>query len=96
MKAGALEEKYIATIVREILLALSYLHKNLIIHRDIKGTVILGHGMMMKQLLADLSSLIVAANILLTAEGNVQLCDFGVAGQTSVNHLKRNTFVGTP
>ncbi|KAI8078823.1 Pkinase-domain-containing protein [Halteromyces radiatus] len=73
MKAGILEEKYISIIVREVLLALSYLHKNLIIHRDIK-----------------------AANILLTAEGDVQLCDFGVAGQTSVNHLKRNTFVGTP
>lgn len=37
-----------------------------------------------------------AANILLTEEGNVQLCDFGVAGVTSMNNLKRNSFVGTP
>ncbi|CAO3608951.1 unnamed protein product [Cunninghamella echinulata] len=73
MEAGVVEEKYISIIVREVLLALSYLHKNMIIHRDIK-----------------------AANILLTSEGNVQLCDFGVAGQTSVNHMKRSTFVGTP
>ncbi|CAO3624315.1 unnamed protein product [Cunninghamella blakesleeana] len=73
MEAGVIEEKYISIIVREILLALSYLHKNMIIHRDIK-----------------------AANILLTSDGNVQLCDFGVAGQTSVNHMKRSTFVGTP
>ncbi|KAI8393385.1 Pkinase-domain-containing protein [Radiomyces spectabilis] len=73
MKSGPIEEKYASVITREVLLALSYLHKNHIIHRDIK-----------------------AANILLTAEGNVQLCDFGVAGQTSVSSLKRNTFVGTP
>jgi serine/threonine-protein kinase 24/25/MST4 len=37
MKAGNIEEKLIAVITREVLLALSYLHKNQIIHRDIKG-----------------------------------------------------------
>lgn len=26
----------------------------------------------------------------------MQLCDFGVAGQVTMNSLKRNSFVGTP
>lgn len=37
MKAGPIDEKYITIIVRETLTALGYLHKQGIIHRDIKG-----------------------------------------------------------
>ncbi|CAG8447256.1 11406_t:CDS:10 [Ambispora gerdemannii] len=73
MRAGRIEEKYISVITKEVLQALSYLHKCKIIHRDIK-----------------------AANILLTAEGKVQLCDFGVAGQLTATSSKRTSFVGTP
>lgn len=37
MNGGKIEEPYIALIAREVLTALVYLHKNYIIHRDIKG-----------------------------------------------------------
>lgn len=73
LKAGVFEEKYIAVIVREILLALQAVHKLGVIHRDLK-----------------------AANILITNEGNVQVCDFGVAAQLSANSSKRTTMAGTP
>lgn len=72
MKAGPISERYCSIIVRETLVALNYLHKSEIIHRDIK-----------------------AANILLTREGRILLCDFGVAASLPL-HSKRSTFVGTP
>lgn len=73
LKAGRLEERYIGVITRELLIALSFIHKAGVIHRDIK-----------------------AANVLVTREGNVQLCDFGVAAQLTANNSKRITMAGTP
>ncbi|KAM9923205.1 hypothetical protein OXX59_005321 [Metschnikowia pulcherrima] len=73
LKAGLFEEKYIGVIVREVLLALSAVHKIGVIHRDLK-----------------------AANILVTNEGHVQLCDFGVAAQLTTKAAKRTTIAGTP
>jgi protein-serine/threonine kinase len=73
LKPGRLEEKYIGVVVREVLIALQYIHKQNVIHRDIK-----------------------AANVLITNEGKVQLCDFGVAAQLTATNVRRNTMAGTP
>jgi len=73
IKPGAITEDQVATILKELLLALEYLHNDKKIHRDIK-----------------------AANVLLAANGDVKLADFGVSGQLSDQMAKRHTFVGTP
>lgn len=73
LKAGVIEERYTAVIMRELLHALVYIHREGVIHRDIK-----------------------AANILITKEGRVRLCDFGVAAKVSSSKVKRSTIVGTP
>lgn len=73
MAAGAIEERYIQVIAREVLQAVAYLHRNSIIHRDIK-----------------------AANILVSKEGQIQLCDFGVARFVNAAVARRYSFVGTP
>jgi serine/threonine-protein kinase 24/25/MST4 len=73
IKPGSMTEEQVATILKELLLALEYLHNDKKIHRDIK-----------------------AANVLLSANGDVKLADFGVSGQLSDQMAKRHTFVGTP
>lgn len=73
LRPGKIDEKYIGVIMRELLIALKYIHKDNIIHRDIK-----------------------AANVLVTNDGSIKLCDFGVAAQLNHATLRRQTMAGTP
>ncbi|KAG9096416.1 hypothetical protein FRC06_008692 [Ceratobasidium sp. 370] len=70
---NSIEERYTAVIMREVLQALVFLHRNNVIHRDLK-----------------------AANVLISSDGRVMLCDFGVSALLATPHSKRSTFVGTP
>ncbi|KAI1275813.1 kinase-like protein [Xylaria sp. FL0933] len=69
---GGLPEKWIIPILREVAEAMYWVHKEGIVHRDIK-----------------------CANVLVTDTGDVQLCDFGVAGIIETKFDKRNTITGT-
>lgn len=48
-KAGCVKEEWIAYICKEILQGLNHLHKNKVIHRDIKGILKTSQGMMGQQ-----------------------------------------------
>ncbi|CEP60686.1 putative serine/threonine protein kinase KIC1 LALA0_S01e16644g [Lachancea lanzarotensis] len=73
LRPGKIGEQYIGVIMREILTALVHIHRDGVIHRDIK-----------------------AANVLITNDGHVKLCDFGVAAQLSQTKIRRQTMAGTP
>ena len=93
LRPGVIHEEYIAIILRELLRGLDYLHSDQKLHRDIKGTkTSIGWNGDAHRL----TILIAAANILLSASGQVKLADFGVSGQLSATMTKKNTFVGTP
>lgn len=73
LRPGKIDEKYIGVIMRELLVALVNIHKDNVIHRDIK-----------------------AANVLITNDGKVKLCDFGIAAKLTQADIKRHTMAGTP
>jgi len=80
-RGGRTGERVLGKIAHGVLGGLSYLHERKIIHRGILS--------FLRSLIADIKP----SNILITKEGNVKLCDFGVSGEL-VDSLA-GTFTGT-
>jgi serine/threonine-protein kinase 24/25/MST4 len=93
LRPGLITEDYIMIIVKELLLGLDYLHSDQKLHRDIKGMTFTATVV---STLETNFNMCLAANILLSGNGQVKLADFGVSGQLSATMTKKNTFVGTP
>lgn len=66
-------EEHIAYILRETAKALLHLHKNHVIHRDVRGD-----------------------NILISREGEIKVCDFGLSRDLKTTLGKRGTCTGSP
>jgi len=80
-RGGRTGERVLGKIAHGVLGGLSYLHERKIIHRGILS--------FLRSLIVDIKP----SNILITKEGNVKLCDFGVSGEL-VDSLA-GTFTGT-
>jgi serine/threonine protein kinase len=87
---GGLQEKWIIPILREVAEAIKWVHQAGIIHRDIKC------NSPFSPRVHEPDFNIPGANVLITEQGGLQLCDFGVAGIIENKLDKRSTVIGTP
>jgi serine/threonine protein kinase len=96
---NVLPEQFIIPVARELAKGLRAIHEAGIIHRDVKGTTPpapMFPRWLKIYLMLTLAQSFAAANVLIHEEGNLQICDFGVAGILQTQIDKRSTWIGTP